>query len=124
MLDPISWGLMGRSPVTEEHARRWAGSLVQEARILSGMSQRELAAAAGVPQSRISRIESFQEQPSYPVLSRILYGAGLELRTRLAPYDDHDDVLWERDQQRTPQERAARDAGLDRFLALCEVQAQ
>lgn len=28
-----------------------------------------------------------------PLLDRIIVSAGLELRTRLAPYDDHDNVL-------------------------------
>ena len=85
---------MGSPGPTTQHAiRAWASSLVQQARLRGGLSQRELALAAGVPRSTIARIESGQMQPTVPMLARILIAAGLEMRIRLEPYDDHDDVL-------------------------------
>ncbi len=48
------------------------------------MSQRELAQAAGVPQSTVSKIESGQRQPSVAMLERLLEAAGFSLQTRLA----------------------------------------
>lgn len=48
------------------------------------MSQRDLADAAGVPQSTISTIESGKRQPSVLMLERILEAAEFRLETRLA----------------------------------------
>lgn len=70
-----------------------AASLLKLARAQSGLSQRALAVAAGVPHSTVARIESGAMQPTVPVLYRILAGADLEPRIRLETYDDHDDVL-------------------------------
>lgn len=47
------------------------------------MSQRELARAAGVPQSTVATIESGQRQPSVAMLERLLEAAGFHLETRL-----------------------------------------
>ncbi len=80
-------------PTTSGYIGRRAGNLLREARAMSGMSQRELAAAAGVPHSTIARIESSVRQPSLALLDRILIAADLDLKLRLEPYDDHDDVL-------------------------------
>lgn len=80
-------------PSTEHAIRAWASSLLQQARIISGLSQRDLSTAAGVPRSTIARIESGQMQPTLPTLQRILIATGVEMRIRLEPYDDHDDVL-------------------------------
>lgn len=66
------------------------------AREESGLSQRELAERAGVAQSEIARIESGNREPSIPTLQRIVAGAGLEIRFRLAARDDHDQVLTAR----------------------------
>lgn len=74
------------------------------------LSQRELADLAGVAQSEIAKIESGKREPSIPTLQRILAGAGLELRLRLAPLDDHGAVLAARNGQRPPADRAALDA--------------
>jgi transcriptional regulator with XRE-family HTH domain len=70
-------------------------------------TQRQLADAAGVPQSTIGRIESGAMQPTLPLLDRIVVSAGLELRTRLEPYDDHDDVLDSANARLSSHERAA-----------------
>jgi transcriptional regulator with XRE-family HTH domain len=84
------------APVSEktlEDERALAASLVLEARIEAGLTQAELARRAGVPRSVVSAVEHERRQPSLPTLLKILRGAGLGLRVRLAPYDDHDDVL-------------------------------
>ncbi|WP_243763558.1 helix-turn-helix transcriptional regulator [Allobranchiibius sp. CTAmp26] len=81
-------------PTTTAHAQRWAGNMVKAARARTGLTQRDVAAAAGVPASTIAQIESGRRQPSFPLLFRILVeGTGLEPRTRLEPFDDHDTVL-------------------------------
>lgn len=77
------------------------------AREEAGLSQRELAERAGVAQSEIARIESGKREPSIPTLQRILAGAGVELRFRLAPLDDHDQVLAARQQRRSAGEKKA-----------------
>jgi transcriptional regulator with XRE-family HTH domain len=83
-----------------------ASAFLQTARLEAGLSQRELAERAGVAQSEIARIESGNREPSIPTLQRILAGAGLELRFRLAPRDDHDRVLAARHARRSKAEKA------------------
>lgn len=81
-------------PTGTAHAQRLAANLLRLARAKTGLSQRQVAARAGVPQSTVARIESGQVQPSFPVLYRILVlGTGLEPRIRLEAFDDHDSVL-------------------------------
>lgn len=71
----------------------------------AGLSQRELAERAGVAQSEIARIESGNREPSIPTLQRILAGAGRELRFRLTPLEDHDQVLVARQAQRSASQK-------------------
>jgi transcriptional regulator with XRE-family HTH domain len=97
-------------PAKTAHVTRLAGNLLRIVRARSGMSQRELADAAGVPQSTIARIESGARQPSLPLLTRILAAADLELRISIDDYDSHDDVLDACDVRRTGAQRAARRA--------------
>jgi hypothetical protein len=49
------------------------------------------------------------------VLARILAAVDVELRTAIAPYDDHDDVLDAAEASQTPTELAERRATQDRF---------
>ena len=84
-----------------------ASALLQTARLEAGLSQRELAERAGVAQSEIARIEGGNREPSIPTLQKILAGAGLELRFRLAELDDHDRVLEARHARRSKSERTA-----------------
>jgi transcriptional regulator with XRE-family HTH domain len=51
------------------------------ARRHSGMSQRALAAAAGVSPSTIARIEKGRMEPTLALLNRLVEACGLELRT-------------------------------------------
>lgn len=71
----------------------WAGSLIRLARVTAGLSQRELAQRAGTSQPTIAAYEGGRKEPSLSTLARILRAAGLDLRTRLVPLDDHDEWL-------------------------------
>jgi transcriptional regulator with XRE-family HTH domain len=93
-------------PRTQRSIDGWAGNVLRVARAKTGLSQRELAAKAGVPHTTIAKIESGARQPSHPTMAKILAAVDLSLSTRLVPYDDHDDVLWEQDQRRSDAERA------------------
>lgn len=93
---------------TQRYTERLAGNLLRLARAQRGWSQRRLAEAAGVPVSTVARIESGARQPSLVTISRLLAAADLELRARLEPYDDHDDVLDARLGAMTAEEQAQR----------------
>ena len=56
-----------------------AGALLRQARQDAGISQKELAARAGVTQSVISAYESGHRQPSLPTLAALVEAAGHEL---------------------------------------------
>lgn len=103
-------------PTTTRAVEAFAGSVLRVARLQKKLSQRELAAAAGVPQSTIAAIEAGRRQPSWPLLCRILAAANLELRVHLETYDDHDDVL-DRRRERFPEAAATAEHARDRFLA-------
>ena len=60
-----------------------AASQLNQARRAAGLSQRQLAAQSGVPQSAIARIERGQQIPRVDTLERLLRACGFELR--LAP---------------------------------------
>jgi transcriptional regulator with XRE-family HTH domain len=104
-------------PSTAGYVERLAGNLLRVARARAGMSQRELAAAAGVQQSTIARIESGTRQPSLPVLARILAAADLEPRITLEAYDPHDDVLDATNVRLNDKQHAARRVAQDDFAA-------
>lgn len=97
------------------HVERLAGNLLRLARDEAEMSQREVAEAAHLAESVIAEIESGAVQPSLPDLARILAAVDLEMRIRLAPYDDHDDVLDATESRLTPDQRARRRDKQDAF---------
>jgi len=73
-------------------ARISASTLLREARVAAGLSQRALAGRARTSQARISRIESGAEDPSYGQLERLITACGLELSatvktSSIAPHD-------------------------------------
>lgn len=72
-------------PRTAGYTDRSAANTLKLVRIRIGMSQRDLAAAAaaGVPQSAVARIESDAMQPTHALLQRIVIGSGLEMRVHL-----------------------------------------
>jgi len=101
---------------TTRYVDRLAGNLLRRARAEKGLTQRTLASAAGVPQSTVARIESGAQQPSLPLLVRILAGVDLEPRIALAPYDAHDDVLDATEARLSPIDQEARTQEQDEFL--------
>jgi transcriptional regulator with XRE-family HTH domain len=107
-----------RSP-TQRSIDAWAGNVLRVVRAKTGLTQRQLAAKAGVPYSTIAKIESGARQPTHPTIAKILAAVDLSLSTHVVPYGDHDDVLWEQEQRRSAaahthihneQERLAREA--------------
>ena len=66
-----------------------AAALLAEARHRRGLTQRELATRAGVPQSTIAAIEAGRRNPTVDLLTRIAErgGLGLEFRVTRAPTD-------------------------------------
>ncbi len=67
-----------------------AYALCREARRLAGLSQREFARRAGVPQSTVARIERGRMEPTFDLLTLLTESAGYELRTNLVPIDAAD----------------------------------
>ncbi len=113
------FGMAVPGPHAAGYIDRSAANTLKLVRIRTGMSQRDLAAAAGVPQSTVARIESGAMQPTHALLQRIVIGSGLEMRVHLEPYDDHDDVLDNLDALDPDRAERARRGGeaLDRALA-------
>jgi len=93
----------------------WAGHLIKLARMESGLTQRELALRAGTSQPTIAAYESGRKEPSLATLKRIVRGAGLELRIRLAKYDDHDEWV-RRYEERLPADARDRARRVDEEL--------
>lgn len=101
-------------PTTQRYTERMAGNLLRLARQQRNWSQRQLAEASGVPVSTVARIESGARLPSLVTISRLLAAADLELRARIEPYDDHDDVLDARWAALTPVQQAEQAAAYER----------
>lgn len=70
-----------------------ASGLVETARIRADLTQAELAERAETSQPAIALYEAGRRSPSLETLERILRAAGYEMRIRLEPIDDHDEVL-------------------------------
>ena len=62
-----------------------ASGLVRDLRRRAGLSQRALAAAAGVPQPTIAEIERGRREPSITLLSRLAEATGHEVTVGLRP---------------------------------------
>jgi transcriptional regulator with XRE-family HTH domain len=87
----------------------------------AGISQRELARRAGVPQSMIAAYEAGRREPTLPTLLRLLRAAGFELRLHLTPADEHDESLaWQR-AQLSESERRRRDEAENAFVQAARV---
>lgn len=72
-----------------------AAGILRSARQKSGMTQHELAEAAGVSQQVISAYETGRREPTLPTLLRLVRATGLDLRFRLEALDQHDLALAE-----------------------------
>jgi transcriptional regulator with XRE-family HTH domain len=91
-----------------------AWAVLQEARRRAGLTQRELAKAAGKPQSAIAKIERGRRDPRLTTLEELVRAAGFDLRIQLVPRDRHDEQLIDAMLALTPAQR----------LALLEQEAQ
>jgi transcriptional regulator with XRE-family HTH domain len=69
-----------------------ASAILRQLRRESGLTQRDLAGKAGVPQSTIAEVEIGQREPSLTLLSRIAESAGRSIAINLAPLPRHSAV--------------------------------
>lgn len=65
---------------------------LREARLAAHLSQRQLAARAGVPQSTVARIESGRMMPRVDTLDRLLRGLGSRLGAEC--WEDRGVDIW------------------------------
>lgn len=79
---------------TDPQSSRDLSDIEEQAAIISemikqrnalGLSQRDLAALCGIPQSSVARIESFQTTPNLATLLKILRPLGLKLTISALP---------------------------------------
>jgi uncharacterized protein len=89
-----------------------SSALLQLARLKVGLTQRELAQRAGLPDTMISAYERDQRQPTIATLLRLLRAAGFDLRLDRAAPDPHDDILAGLEAGRSDAERRRRDQQL------------
>ncbi|SIO50790.1 transcriptional regulator, XRE family with cupin sensor [Rhodovulum sp. ES.010] len=75
------------------------GARLRELRAKQGLSQRQLAEAAGVPHGQISMVETNKSSPSVATLRRILGGLGIGMSEFFEPEANlADDVFFTPDQ--------------------------
>ena len=84
-----------------------SSDLLREARLRAGLTQAELARAAGLSQSAIARWESGRVQPSLETLRELIRACHLELTLGLANYDDSYDVYINALLDKSPEARVA-----------------
>jgi transcriptional regulator with XRE-family HTH domain len=84
-----------------------ASELIVEARRRAGLTQHQLAARTGRPQSTIARWERGAQAPSIDTTREIVRACGLELTVGIARYDDSYLPLIDRQLGLTPTERLA-----------------
>lgn len=65
-----------------------AGSLIEQARLMSGLTVRDLATRAHTSPSAISNYENAKVRPSLDTLMRVIEAAGLELRLEVTEPDE------------------------------------
>lgn len=87
-----------------------AADQVNAARRGAGLTQRQLAAVTGIPQSAIARIERGHQVPRADTLQRLLDACGFELRLAPKRGTDEDQSLIRTWLDLTPAERARRSA--------------
>ena len=78
-----------------DRAPTLAAGILRSARQKSGITQHELAEAAGVSQQVVSAYETGRREPTLPALLRLVRASGLDIRFRLELLDPHDLALSE-----------------------------
>ncbi len=86
------------------------GRVLRQARRRAGLTQRQLAAFAGVPQSRIARIESGAIVPRVDTFDRLLAACGEGLETVRRPGSGVDRTGFRERLRLSPRERLERAA--------------
>jgi transcriptional regulator with XRE-family HTH domain len=92
------------------------GRLVREARLRAGLTQRQLAAATGLSQATVARIESGAIQASCPQVGRLVGACGLEVRVSLVPRDDADWSVAQANLRLAPDARVRQHQAALRFV--------
>lgn len=82
-----------------------SGLIAREARLRAGLTQAELGARLGKPQSVIARWESGAVQPSLESLRELVRACGLDLVIHLSKIDDSNKTLIDQLLQMTPAQR-------------------
>lgn len=82
-----------------------AARMLRYARRRAGLTQRQLAARAGMPQPAIARIERGATSPRLDTLGRLLGAAGATLEVSSRPGEGVDASLIREALARTPEER-------------------
>ncbi|MFF0151256.1 helix-turn-helix domain-containing protein [Micromonospora sp. NPDC005203] len=91
------------------------GATVRQQRHLRELSQRQLAALAGVSQAAVARIERGERAPTIPVLERMLAAMDVQLTVGVEPLDAHLDARMDALAARPIAERID-ELDLDRLL--------
>lgn len=91
------------------------GATVRQQRHLRELSQRQLAALAGVSQAAVARIERGERAPTIPVLERMLAAMDVQLAVGMEPLDAHLDARMD-DLAARPLAERIDELGLDRLL--------
>jgi len=94
-----------------------SATLIREARLRSGLSQRQLGDRLRLPKSTISRYERGLTTPSLERLMQVVAACGLQLSYGLLPADDSYDAHILRALGRTPEQRLDHVVGRTRALA-------
>ena len=87
--------LFGAGP-GRRHGGGWAALRIGTERSFLGMTQADMADAAGISEAALAEIESGDYRPAMSEVQRILSAVGVETYVRLEVYEDHDDGLHQR----------------------------
>jgi transcriptional regulator with XRE-family HTH domain len=100
-------------------AKQDAADLLADARVRSGLTQRQLARKARTAQSVVARIELGETSPSWATLDRLLKAAGFQLAAALKRIDVDRTLLDDvpRILRLTPEERLHEVAQVSRFIS-------
>lgn len=82
-----------------------SASIIREARLRAGLSQRELAGKVGTTQSAVARWEAGKAHPSAETLGEVVEACGMDLVPMMIERDSGDASLIERTLGLTPEQR-------------------
>jgi transcriptional regulator with XRE-family HTH domain len=101
-----------------------AARMLGMARRRAGLSQRELARRAGVPQATISRIENRVVSPTVDTLEPLIRACGMELQIGERVSEGVDRTLIREALRRSPAERARYSVAAARALRVMKQRAK